>query len=131
MSLYFITNPGWRLGLVAFWTSLFSLAVSVLSTARRAEIFGAGAAYAAVSPVPLPNNSIITHTINIGTRCLHIWKSCNSEFSGGGPVRFNNCSPEKEPDTLGLCQLDLEGCHNPKVPSLPRGDPIRAMAEFI
>ena len=63
MSLYFITNPGWRLGLVAFWTSLFSLAVSILSTARRAEIFGAGAAYAAVSPVPIQSSSIITHTV--------------------------------------------------------------------
>ena len=48
MSLYFSRNPGWRLRLVAFWASIFSLSVSIPSIARRAEVLGAGAAYAAV-----------------------------------------------------------------------------------
>ena len=67
MSLYFIRNPGWRLGLVAFWTSLFSLSVSILSTARRAEVFGAGAAYAAVRPSLHSNHAISPLTLS--SRC--------------------------------------------------------------
>ena len=44
VSLYFISRPLARLGLVAMWTILFAFSVSVLSTARRSEIFAATAA---------------------------------------------------------------------------------------
>ena len=43
-----VHNPHVRLGLLAFWTVLFSLSVSILSTAKRSEIFASTAAYAAV-----------------------------------------------------------------------------------
>ncbi len=45
ISLYLITKPAARLGLVTMWTVLFALSVSVLSTARRSELFAATAAY--------------------------------------------------------------------------------------
>ena len=44
ISLYFISRPLTRLGLLAMWTILFAFSVSVLSTARRFEIFAATAA---------------------------------------------------------------------------------------
>ena len=44
ISLYFITRPLTRLGLVAMWTILFAFSVNVLSTARRSEMFAATAA---------------------------------------------------------------------------------------
>ena len=37
-----------RLGIVALFTSLFAFVVGLLTNARRAEIFGSTAAYAAV-----------------------------------------------------------------------------------
>lgn len=80
MSLYFIKNPGWRLGLVAFWTSLFSLSVSILSTARRAEVFGAGAAYAAVSPSLGSVVVIYRLRFRLGARRVHFWQSCHSKL---------------------------------------------------
>ena len=43
-----VHNPHVRLGLLAFWTVLFSLSVSILSTAKRSEVFASTAAYAAV-----------------------------------------------------------------------------------
>ena len=43
-SLYAVKSPKIRLGLLAVWTFLFALAVSCLSTAQRAELFGASAA---------------------------------------------------------------------------------------
>lgn len=37
-----------RLGMVALFTALFAFTVGLLTNARRAEIFGSSAAYAAV-----------------------------------------------------------------------------------
>ena len=48
ISLYSVTNPKAKLGLVAVYTLLFALSVALLTNARRAEVFGATAAYAAV-----------------------------------------------------------------------------------
>lgn len=47
-TLYFIRNPGARLGTIAAFIVLFALSVSVLPNAKRAEVFAAAAAYAAV-----------------------------------------------------------------------------------
>ena len=44
VSLYTIKGPSERLGLLAMWTILFAFSVTVLSTARRAEVFAATAA---------------------------------------------------------------------------------------
>lgn len=44
ISLYFVTGPAARLGLLTMWTVLFAFSVSVLSTARRSELFAATAA---------------------------------------------------------------------------------------
>jgi hypothetical protein len=48
LSLHFVSNPRAKLGLVAMYTLLFALSVSLLTNARRAEVFAATAAYAAV-----------------------------------------------------------------------------------
>lgn len=45
-----------RVGLIVVFTSLFALVVGLLTNARRAEIFGATAAYAAVLVVFVSNN---------------------------------------------------------------------------
>ncbi|EXJ77374.1 hypothetical protein A1O3_09600 [Capronia epimyces CBS 606.96] len=47
-NLYFVGSNPKRLGLIAGYTVVFALCVGFLSNARRAEIFGACAAYAAV-----------------------------------------------------------------------------------
>ena len=49
--LYFVTSMGWRLGIVAFFTRTFSLALSIITQATRTENFGATAAFAAVQVV--------------------------------------------------------------------------------
>ncbi|CAN9145643.1 unnamed protein product [Alternaria alternata] len=46
--LYKVTSSDWRLGLIAAFTSLFAGSVGLLTNARRAELFAATAAYAAV-----------------------------------------------------------------------------------
>lgn len=46
--LYFITDSGARLGTIACFMVLLALSVSLLTNAKRAEIFAATAAYAAV-----------------------------------------------------------------------------------
>jgi hypothetical protein len=46
--LYLVTNDRIRFALIAIFISLFAVAVSVLSDARRPEMFAATAAYAAV-----------------------------------------------------------------------------------
>ncbi|PVH93843.1 hypothetical protein DM02DRAFT_603402 [Periconia macrospinosa] len=48
ISLYSVANPKAKLGLIALYTLLFALSVALLTNARRAEVFGATAAYAAV-----------------------------------------------------------------------------------
>lgn len=47
-ALYFITNPGARLGIIAVFMTLFAVSVAPLTNAKRAEVFAATAAYAAV-----------------------------------------------------------------------------------
>lgn len=48
VNLYYVTSPKAKLGLVAMYTALFALSVALLTTAKRAEVFAAAAAYAAV-----------------------------------------------------------------------------------
>jgi hypothetical protein len=48
LSLHVVTKEKFKLGLVAMYTLLFALSVSLLTNARRAEVFAATAAYAAV-----------------------------------------------------------------------------------
>lgn len=47
-NLYFVKNEKSRLGILTVYTIVFSASIAVLTDARRAEIFGAAAAYAAV-----------------------------------------------------------------------------------
>ncbi|KAF2107287.1 hypothetical protein BDV96DRAFT_506453 [Lophiotrema nucula] len=54
--LYKVQPPKWRLGLIAAFTSLFAGSVGLLTNARRAELFGATAAYAAVLVVFVSGN---------------------------------------------------------------------------
>ncbi|KAF0636552.1 hypothetical protein FPSE5266_08069 [Fusarium pseudograminearum] len=46
--LYNINSDNLKLGLIALFTVLFSASVGLLTNAKRAEVFGATAAYAAV-----------------------------------------------------------------------------------
>jgi hypothetical protein len=48
VALYFIRSIHARLGMIAVFTACFAAAMGILSNARRAEIFAATAAYAAV-----------------------------------------------------------------------------------
>jgi hypothetical protein len=48
LNLYYIKSETTRLGLIAGYTTAFTLCVALLTNAKRAEIFGACAAYAAV-----------------------------------------------------------------------------------
>jgi len=48
VSLYFLSNPNAKLGLIAVYTLLFALSVRLCTNAGRAEVFAATAAYAAV-----------------------------------------------------------------------------------
>lgn len=48
VTLYLVTNDRIRFALIAIFISLFAVAVSVLSDARRPEMFAATAEYAAV-----------------------------------------------------------------------------------
>jgi hypothetical protein len=48
LGLYFVTDRGTRLGMISAFTILFALSLRCLTNARRGEIFGATAAYAAV-----------------------------------------------------------------------------------
>lgn len=47
-SLYIVENEKAKLGLIAVYTVLFAVSVALLTKARRAEVFAATAAYAAV-----------------------------------------------------------------------------------
>jgi hypothetical protein len=55
-NLYFVTEDQKRLGLVAGYTVAFAVCVGLLTNARRSEIFGACAAYAAVLVVFVSGN---------------------------------------------------------------------------
>jgi hypothetical protein len=48
VSLYFVTGQKARLGMIGMYTVLFAGSIALLSTARKAEVFAATAAYAAV-----------------------------------------------------------------------------------
>ncbi|VUC31210.1 unnamed protein product [Clonostachys rosea] len=54
--LYFVTNDGAKLGMVATFTAMFALSVGLMTTARRVEIFAATVAYSAVLVVFVSGN---------------------------------------------------------------------------
>ncbi|KAL2834362.1 hypothetical protein BDW59DRAFT_178782 [Aspergillus cavernicola] len=56
VGLYFATDDALKLGLVAGFTAVFALSVGLMTNARRAEIFAATAAYAAVLVVFVSGN---------------------------------------------------------------------------
>jgi hypothetical protein len=56
ISLYVVDNPTAKLGMVVAYTVLFALSTALLTNARRAEIYGASAAYAAVLVVFISGN---------------------------------------------------------------------------
>jgi hypothetical protein len=55
-NLYYVKSEQKRLGLIAGYTIGFALCLSLLTNARRSEIFGACAAYAAVLVVFVSGN---------------------------------------------------------------------------
>ncbi|WQF80553.1 hypothetical protein CDEST_05567 [Colletotrichum destructivum] len=55
-SLYFVQSDAAKLGMIAAFTALFATSVGTMTTARRAEIFAATAAYAAVLVVFVSGN---------------------------------------------------------------------------
>ncbi|KAK2595012.1 hypothetical protein QQS21_007266 [Conoideocrella luteorostrata] len=55
-SLYFVTNDAAKLAMIASFTALFALSIGLMTNARRAEIFAATAAYAAVLVVFVSGN---------------------------------------------------------------------------
>lgn len=61
-SLYFVTNPGAKLGMISGFTVLFAIGVGLLTNAKRSEIFAATAAYAAVLVVFVSGNLGNTNT---------------------------------------------------------------------
>jgi len=61
-SLYFVTNPGAKLGMISGFTILFAIGVGLLTNAKRSEIFAATAAYAAVLVVFVSGNLGNTNT---------------------------------------------------------------------
>jgi hypothetical protein len=56
VALYLVTNDRIRFALIAVFISLFAVSISVLSNARRPEMFAATAAYAAVLVVFVSGN---------------------------------------------------------------------------
>jgi hypothetical protein len=56
ISLYAVTNPKAKLGMVGGYTVIFALGMAGMTNAKRAEIFGATAAYAAVLVVFVSGN---------------------------------------------------------------------------
>lgn len=55
-NLYYVTQSGKRLGLIAGYTVMFAVCVGLLTNARRSEMFAACAAYAAVLVVFVSGN---------------------------------------------------------------------------
>ncbi|KFY10220.1 hypothetical protein V491_07756, partial [Pseudogymnoascus sp. VKM F-3775] len=53
---YFVESNSLRLGLIIIFSALFSLALAVMTSARKVEIFAATSAFAAVNVVFLTNN---------------------------------------------------------------------------
>jgi hypothetical protein len=56
VSLYIVNSPTAKLGMVTAYTILFALSIALLTNAKRAEIYGAAAAYAAVLVVFISGN---------------------------------------------------------------------------
>ena len=56
VGLYFVTAPAKRLAMVAVYTTCFAVSVWIMTNARRAELFAATAAYAAVLVVFVSGN---------------------------------------------------------------------------
>ena len=56
LNLYYVTESGKRLGLIATYTVLFAIYVGLLTNARRSEVFAACATYAAVLVVFVSGN---------------------------------------------------------------------------
>lgn len=56
IGLYIVLNPVSRLVMISCFTALFAISVGLLTNARRAEIFGSTAAYAAVLVVFVSSN---------------------------------------------------------------------------
>lgn len=54
-SLYFVTNPAGRMGLLAGFTTLFAGSIGLLTNAKKVDIYAATAAYAAVLVVFIGN----------------------------------------------------------------------------
>lgn len=48
IGLYFVKRPATKLGMIAAFTTVFAASVGGLTSAKRQEVFGAAAAYAAV-----------------------------------------------------------------------------------
>lgn len=71
VTLYIVTNDHIRFGLIAVFTSVFAAALSLLSNARRVEMFGATAAYAAVLVVFLSGNLSSASSSNNSNNSSH------------------------------------------------------------
>ncbi|KAF1911088.1 hypothetical protein BDU57DRAFT_109835 [Ampelomyces quisqualis] len=56
LSLYFVENPFWRIGIIILFTLLFATCAVFLADGRRLAVFGACAAYAAVLVVFVSGN---------------------------------------------------------------------------
>lgn len=56
VSLYIAKHPATKLGLVVTYTFVFALSLALLTSARRAEVYSAAAAYAAVLVVFISGN---------------------------------------------------------------------------
>ncbi|KAL2841268.1 hypothetical protein BJY01DRAFT_236438 [Aspergillus pseudoustus] len=56
VSLYIVQEPRSRLAMIAGFTALFAMSVALMTNARRAEVFAATAAYAAVLAVFVSGN---------------------------------------------------------------------------
>jgi len=57
--LYFVTNASARLGIVVAFTAAFSICLTVLTQAKRVEIFAATSAFAAVQVVFVSGNYVV------------------------------------------------------------------------
>ena len=58
VSLYVVKTPATKLGLAVLYTFVFALSVALLTSARRAEVYSAAAAYAAVLVVFVSGNLV-------------------------------------------------------------------------
>ena len=56
LNLYYVTDNGKRLGLIAGYTTAFAVCVGLVTKARRSEVFAACAAYSAVLVVFVSGN---------------------------------------------------------------------------